>query len=146
MNSTDILLAGVAVLNIVLLFLLISLVKDVMMLKLLSQQLQTTMTAIGNKINMHDVMLVKIGNAFNELTLMLGTLVDKFSMMDDRSQSGSLYRTMDGKYMGTSLEDLIKKIQADGAEQSYLSQDEIEGLKRLFEDMDDNEDDNPNSI
>lgn len=147
MSAIHILLVGTLVLNCFLLFLLISVVKDLVTVKMLTQQTQqqlhSALIGIINKQNAHDMMLSKIGNGFNELTSLLGNIVDKLSFFESFSpKNGSIYRTMDGKFAGASLEDLIKKIQDAGEEQTYLSQEEIDGLRKLFEDDDDDEEEN----
>jgi hypothetical protein len=54
-----------------------------------------------------------------------------------------MFRTIDGKYAAPSLEKLIEKIKKDGAEGEYLSEDELDGLRQLFEENDDEDvDDN----
>jgi hypothetical protein len=141
MSVIELLLAGVIILNIVLLFVLISLVRDLVAMKMMVQQVHSAFGAVMNKLGSHDILLAKIGNAFNELTSTMGNVVDKLTMLEQfPPQMGSLYRTMDGKYIGSTLEDLIKKIQASGEEQTYLSPDELDGLRKLFDDDDDDDD------
>lgn len=141
MSVIELLLAAVIISNIILLFIVISLVRDLVTMKMMIQQVHMAFGNVMNKLSGHDILLAKIGNAFNELTTTLGNVVDKLTMLESfPPHMGSLYRTMDGKYTGSTLEELIKKIQASGEEQSYLSQDELDSLRRLFEDEDDDDD------
>jgi hypothetical protein len=141
MSTIELLFAFLIIVNFGVLFILVSLLKDIATMKLLTQQLHGVFGNVLTKLSTHEVMLAKVGNAFNELTALMGSVVDKMNFLDNSNQMGSLYRTMDGKFAGSSLEDLLKKIQAAGQEQNYLSQEEIEGLRRLFENDDDDESD-----
>lgn len=140
MNTITILLIGLMVLNIILLFLLISVVKDLVLMKMITQQLHSGFASLLNRLNNQDVLLNKIGNAFNDMTNTISSMIDKLSIFDHMPPNvGSVYRTVDGKYAGSTLEDLLKKIQAAGEEQNYLSQEELDGLRKLFEDDDEDE-------
>ena len=84
--------------------------------------------------------LQKVGTSFAEFTNIMEVLVDRFEMTSDgrglNSKLGMMYRTLDGKYAAESLEDLINKIKKDGTEDNYLSTDELDNLRKMFETTD----------
>jgi hypothetical protein len=57
-------------------------------------------------------------------------VVDKFEHI---SGGRGMYKTTDGKYTARSLEELIYKIKQDDAEDLYFSKDELDNLKKMFE-------------
>ena len=140
MSIIELLFAFLVVLNFGMLFILISLIKDLATMKLLVQQLHGVFGNVLTKLSSQELMLAKVGNAFNELTTLMGSVVDKLNFFDGPPM-GSVYRTMDGKFTGSTLEELIKKIQSAGQEQNYLSPEEVDGLRKLFEDDADEDDD-----
>jgi hypothetical protein len=137
MNIT-LIVGFLVVINIILLFAVILLIRDIVGIKFLSSQMHNGLGNILNRMQQQDMFLNKLGNGFGQFTAMVENLVDK---MNDQlgPRGGMLYRTIDGKYAATSLEDLINKIKDNGEEKSYLSEEEIDGLRKLFEEDDDEE-------
>lgn len=143
---------AIGLVNLILLFLCLSLYKDIISMKLLTQQLHQAMAGLATRAHQQEVILHKISGSFNEFTHLVGNVVDRlddvsmFSPNMNMMKSGMLYRTLDGKYAGSSLEDLLNKIKKDGAESNYLSEEEIEQLRRMFsqdEEEDSDDDFNP---
>jgi hypothetical protein len=141
---------ALGLINIILLFLCLSLYKDIISVKLLTQQLHQAMAGLAMRAQQQEVILHKISASFNEFTNLVGSVVDRLEdfplMAGPPMKGGMLYRTLDGKYAGSSLEDLMKKIKDDGAEGNYLSEEEIEQLRRMFneDDMEEDSDDDFN--
>jgi hypothetical protein len=118
-------------------------------MKLLTQQLHQAMAGLAARAQQQEIIMHKLAASFNEFTNLIGTVVDRledFPLMGmPPMKGGMLYRTLDGKYAAPSLEDLINKIKKDGTETNYLSEEEIEQLRRMFnEDEEDNSDDDFN--
>lgn len=139
MNIT--LIVGFLVLvNFIVLIGLILLIRDIVSIKLLSTQVHNALGNVVGRMQQQDIYLNKLGNAFGQFTSLIEGMVDKMNDQDMMGpRQGMLYRTIDGKYAASSLEDLVNKIKNDGAEDNYLSKDEIDDLRRLFEDDDDEE-------
>jgi len=142
---------ALGLINIILLFLCLSLYKDIISVKLLTQQLHQAMAGLAMRNQQQEILLQKLSNSFNEFTNLMGNVVDRLDDfplmgMPPMKGGGMVYRTLDGKYAGSSLEDLMKKIKDDGAEGNYLSEEEIEQLRRMFneDDMEDDSDDDFN--
>lgn len=149
MSGLEVLIIVLCVLNAVTLGLLVSYSKDSVAQKLLVTQMHTALGTLSGRLAEQSAYLQKVGNAMTEFTNVMDNAVENMSRMPmgPGGQMGMLYRTLDGKYSAQSLEDLIDKIKKDGAEENYLSEDEINGLRKLFEDKlfedNDEEDFNP---
>jgi hypothetical protein len=145
MSGIEVIVVISLVFNAFCLGLLISMGKDTATQKLLTSQMYSALTALTARIGEQSTYLQKIGNTLTEFTSLLDDMVFQ---INGRNNAGMLYRTMDGKYAAQSLEELIGKIKRDGVEESYLSEEEINGLRKLFEedgDEDDNNDHNFNN-
>lgn len=142
--NTELIVGFLALINVIVLVGLMIVIRDVVSIKLLSTQLHNAVGTIVNRMQQQDVYLNKLGNAFTDFTSLVETVVDKLNdqdMIDPRR--GMLYRTIDGKYAAPSLQDLIDKIKNDGQSDNYLSKDEIDDIRKLFDtDNDEEEDDN----
>lgn len=143
MSGLEVIVIVSLIINAFCLGLIISMGKDAATQKLLTSQMYSAVTTLTTRIAEQSSYLQKIGSTMSELTNLLDDLVfqinNKINMM---GHPGMMYRTMDGKYSAQSLEELIGKIKRDGVEDNYLSEDEINGLRKLFEDED--TDDNMN--
>lgn len=140
---TAALIAGMVVLgiiNLMLLFFVFTLFKDNSALKLLVTQMHIGLGNLTTRILNQEAYLQKVGNSFAEFTNIMEELVDRFEMGSEirgpNSKMGMMYRTLDGKYAAGSLEDLISKIKKDGTEDNYLSTDELDHLRKMFETTD----------
>ena len=139
MNMT-IILGFLVLVNFIVLIGLVLLIRDIVSIKLLSTQVHNALGNVVGRMQQQDIYLNKLGNAFSQFTSLIEGVVDKINDQDMMGpRQGMLYRTIDGKYAASSLEDLVNKIKTDGAEDNYLSKDEIDDLRRLFEDDDDEE-------
>lgn len=79
----------------------------------------------------------KLAGGMTEFIDMTGELIERIDMMIGNKQAA--YRTADGKYSASTLEELINKIREDQASDEYFSDDDINKLRDLFEDDDDDE-------
>jgi len=135
-----IILGFLVLVNFIVLIGLVLLIRDIVSIKLLSTQVHNALGNVVGRMQQQDIYLNKLGNAFSQFTSLIEGVVDKINDQDMMGpRQGMLYRTIDGKYAASSLEDLVNKIKTDGAEDNYLSKDEIDDLRRLFEDDDDEE-------
>lgn len=147
----------VGIVNIILLFINLSVYRDVSNFKLLLSQAHAGIAGLSQKLNSQENFLNRLGSAFSDLTNSLESMSEKFQfMLESGPRMGSMYRTIDGKYSASSLEDLLNKIKDDNVEEKYLSSDEMDALRKLFhkeemendEDIQDDDDDdtfNPNT-
>lgn len=146
MGAIEVVAIVSVILNVLCLGLLHSLSKDMVAQKLLTAQFQQGIGNIAHRMAEQGAYLQKVGNTLTEFTNVMDNLVDKISQPRGLPpgfppQMGTLYRTLDGKYAAQTLEDLIDKIKEDGNEENYLSEEEMNGLRKLFEDDDDDESD-----
>jgi hypothetical protein len=120
-----------AVFGAITLWFVLGIWKSILELKSLVQkevtETKTMISGISLRLVNHEKFFEKLGNAVHELVM---TLNERFTRPDNYH---TMYRTMDGKYTASSLEDLLIKIRRDGAEKEYLSDDEIDTLRRMFE-------------
>jgi len=148
MTNVILVLTVVGIVNIILLFINLSIFKDLILMKVLITQMHNLLGVMGNKLQSQENYLHKIGNAFTEFTTLIENITDKLNSRGPFGMMGTMYKTMDGKYAASSLEELVDKIKADGNEDNYLSSDELEELRRMFDDDGDDDDDddsfNPN--
>jgi hypothetical protein len=124
----------VGIINIILLFMILSIYKDVSNFNILLTQVHAATGALSQKIQSQEIFLNRLGSAFSDLTNSLESMSDKIQfVLEAGPRMGSMYRTIDGKYTATTLEDLINKIKEDNVEEKYLSQDELDSIRDLFE-------------
>jgi len=144
MTVTETVFIVSAVLNVVVLFILLSMYRDTNATKLLIGQIHGALGNVASRVHAQEAYLQKLGSAFSDFTNLMESVAEKIEMVTNMRQ-GSVYRTMDGKYAASSLQDLIEKIRKDGVESEYLSEEELEGLRQLFadDDEDDENDFNP---
>lgn len=122
-----------SVINVLVLILVFIMYTKFIDMKTYVSQLHTGMTTVLSKLFTVEHLMVKLSTGFTEFIQMTEGLVD-------RVEGGMLhpryYRTGDGKYTAHSLNELIEKIKNDDAEKEYFSEDEINKLRKLFEEDD----------
>lgn len=141
----------VGIVNIILLFINLSMFRDISNFKLLLNQMHSGLGGLSQKLNSQENFLNRLGSAFSDLTNSLEGMSEKLQFMIETSapRMGSMYRTIDGKYSATSLEDLLSKIKEDNVEDKYLSPDELDNIRKLFQKeelLDEDEEDNDDDI
>lgn len=140
MTISEVILVISGVINVICLFLIFRSYDNIHTMKIQSEQLHAGMGNMLGRILGLEQALNRIGVGFTEFINTTGTLIEKIdSAQHQHTRFGKMYRTADGKYTGTSLEDLISKIRQDRAEGEYFSDEEIDKLRSLFEDDDDSE-------
>lgn len=139
MTLIEVVLVISLVLNLVATFIVLSMYRDTTMTKMLIGQIHGALGNIAGKVHTQEAYLHKLGNAFSDFTNLMENIAEKMDTFGQPHNTG-IFRTVDGKYAATSLEKLIEKIKKDGVENEYLSEEEIDGLRKLFED-DDSDDD-----
>lgn len=139
MNINETVLIVLLVINIIGVFINLSVYRDNNTIKLLMNQMHGAIGTLVGRMQAQEQYLQRLGNAFSDFTNIMESIADKIEHVAPPSGIG-MFRTIDGKYSATSLQELMDKIKKDGREGEYLSDDEIEGLRQLFED--DDEDDN----
>lgn len=140
MTLTEVVLVISVAFNITTMFVVLSMYRDMGLMKMLIGQIHGALGNVAGKVHTQEAYLQKLGNAFSDFTNLMESVAEKIDMAANIRQ-GSVYRTMDGKYAASSLQDLIEKIRKDGVENEYLSEEELEGLRQLFSDDDDDDSD-----
>jgi hypothetical protein len=84
------------------------------------------MSTTISKIFAIEQLIAKMANGFTELIDMTGNMVDG-------SYNKILYKTADGRYTGSTVDELISNIKKDGELDEYFTDDELDKLKKLFE-------------
>lgn len=137
MTITDVVLVASGVVNVICLFLVFHSYGILQSMKNHVEQFHAGLGNILGRILRIEQGVQRLGDGFTEFINATGNLVEKLDSMN-QMKMGQMYRTVDGKYMGASLEDLISKIRRDKAEGQYFSDEELDKLRNLFEDNDDN--------
>jgi arsenate reductase-like glutaredoxin family protein len=139
MTVTIMVIVILAIFNILTLLLTFGVYVIVLNTKFHTSQVQNAMTVLVNKTLAVESTLSKLTSSFTEYIEIATEVADKISMIVP--EEGQVYRTMDGAYSATSLDELINKIKKDGKVEKYLSED-MDQLTKLFEeDMSDDDDD-----
>lgn len=145
MTIVDVVLIVIGVLNILFMTFMMSLIKDVVSIKLLITQLHTATSSLASRSINQELAVNKLGQGFSEFVNLATTMIDKIETMvvgGGTIGGGRIYRTTDGRFTATSLDDLMNKIKNAGKEEDYtpLTQDDMDKLKNLFEQSDEDED------
>jgi hypothetical protein len=114
--------------------------RDSLLAKQHLAELRTMVVGLNLRLTTYEKYFDKLGTGLNQLVAIMNS-----SSMDSPGYH-TMYRTMDGKYTATSIEDLLAKIRRDGLEKEYLSDEEIDGLRKMFQEEDDEDDDGPEDI
>jgi hypothetical protein len=115
--------------------------KEGLVLKSSIKELQIGLMTTLNKVHGLEHLTNKIGSSFTEFINITNNLVDKMSGMSNGSRHGHLYKTTDGKYSATSIDELINKIKNANEESQYFSDEELDKLRNMFSNEDDDDDD-----
>jgi HAMP domain-containing protein len=143
MTITETVLIILLVVNVIMLSMSMSIYRDNHTIKLLIGQMHSALGNVINRIHAQEVYLQKLGTAFTEFTELMERIADRIELVESsRNFNTGMYRTIDGRYTASTLEKLIEKIKKDGTERDYLSDEELEGLRQLFEENDEEDDDN----
>lgn len=136
--NTELVLTVLIVVNIITLILTFLIYTSLLTMKTHIAQMHSGMGTILSRIINTEQLVAKLGSGFTEFINVTGEVVDKLSsVMTGTTKFGQIYRTADGKYVASSLEELVEKIKNDSSESDYFTQEEIDRLKKLFEQDDD---------
>lgn len=141
MTITELVLVVSCVINIFTLILAFSVFKEGLALKSSIKELQIGLMTTLNKVHGLEHLSNKIGTSLSEFINLTGNAVEHIEMMLGGTRTKQLYKTSDGKYTATSIEELINKIKDSNEDSKYFSEDELNKLRNMFEDEDDDEDD-----
>jgi len=144
MTILEIMLILVGVLNVLFMALMIPLIKDMVTIKLLMTQIHSATAAIASRTTNQELMISKLGNSFSEFVDMVTNMIDRVDMI---AGSGRIYRTTDGRFSGTSVQELMDKIKEAGEENEYISKEDMindmDSLRKMFEQRNEDEDEEP---
>lgn len=144
MTIFEVMLILVGVLNILFMAFMIPLIKDIVAIKLLMTQLHTATTTLASRAINQELMISKLGTSFADFVNMASNMIDRIDMVGG---SGRIYKTADGKFSGTSIQDLMDKIKQAGEEDDYISKEDMSNdmdrLRKMFEQQDDTDDEEP---
>lgn len=140
MTIVETVLVVSAVINVIQLLLVFVLFINSMSVKLQVQQMHAGLGNALSKLFGLEQITNKMATGFADFIKITEDLVDRV----DEPRIGQVYRTSDGKYSARTLDELIGKIKNDKNETEYFSDDELNNLRRLFEEDDDDFDDEDN--
>jgi hypothetical protein len=141
MNTTEWVILISTLINVLLLFLVYSMHNKVLTGAVHTQNLLNGISSMVHRMAVLEHNLHKLSSAFTDFVDATGSLVDKIQMMNNMTMEG-MYRTMDGRYSARTIEELINKIRKDNNESTYFNEDELDKLRQMFSDNDDEEEDN----
>ena len=98
------------------------------------------MSTIVSKLLMLESVISKLGIGFTEFVNVTGDLMDRLEFTGS-GPSTKVFKTSDGKFVAGSVEELMDKIKNADVKGEYFSEDEIDKLRNLFEENDEDEDD-----
>jgi hypothetical protein len=128
-----------AVLNILLIVLVFLMYTSLISIKMQINQMHVGMSTMLSKVLMLENITSRIATGFTEFIDATGDMLDKIDFMINRPPP-RMYKTSDGKFIAGSVEELMDKIKDLDSAGDYFSDDEINKLRNLFEEND--EDDN----
>jgi hypothetical protein len=130
MSIIEVLAVILAVINVILLFLLFNVYKEVSRLYLYIKQTHDAQGSIVAKLLGIEAVLGKVAAGFAEMVGATEDMMDKLDMTF--MGPPQMYQTTDGKYTAPSIDELIKKIRKDSLEQKYFSDEDLLNLKSMF--------------
>jgi hypothetical protein len=141
MTITELVLVVSCVLNILTILLVFLVYRDTLTLKSSVRELHVGLITSLNKVQGIEHLTNKIGTSLAEFINLTGNAVEHIEMMIGNPRGKHLYKTSDGKYAATSIEELINKIKDSNEDSKYFSEDELNKLRNMFDDDDDEDDD-----
>jgi len=129
----------IGIMNVLLLILTFLMYTNLISAKVHINQMHVGMASILGKVISLESVTAKMAAGFTEV---VGLTEDMIGRMDIPSggYSNQVYKTKDGKYTAKTLDELLNKIKEDDAESEYFSDADLDKLRDLFEN-DDEEDD-----
>lgn len=127
--------AVMAVVNVISLVLIFIMYHNMISMKLHITQAHTGLASILSRTLAIEATLVRISGGFTDLVDTTGNLLDRME-----GSMSPLFKTSDGKYVASSIEELIIKMKTDKKDSEYFSDEEVDKLRQLFEPDDDIDD------
>lgn len=141
MTTSELVFTISSVVNILLLVFVIIMYMTIFEMRLYIRQLHTGVSNLLSRVLTIETVMNKIGMGLTELTNFSGNIIE----MITAGKTGKIFKTTDGKYVASSLEELLNKVQQDNAESDYFSEDDLEKLRSMFEQDDSDEEDEDES-
>ena len=138
MNVTETVLVGVAIINVLLLFLVFSIYVSMMGLKFNISQIHSGISTAIIKLTAIEQFSQRLGTSFTEFINVVEGMMERLDNVM-HIKNGQVYKTVDGKYTAGSIEELIEKIKRNNEEDDHFSEEEMDKLRNLFETDDDDE-------
>jgi hypothetical protein len=126
-----------SIFNLLSIFLVFAVFANLIRIKTLVEQTHVGVGNVLGRVLGVEQSVSKISQGFTEFIQMTEGMVDR---LDDDGKFNQIYKTTDGRYSAKTLDELINKIKNDGEETEYFSDTDINKLKSLFEQDDDDED------
>ena len=139
MSVVETVLVVIALINIIVLILTFIMYTSLISIKIYINQMHVGMATILGKVMALESVTSKLATGFTEA---IGLTEEMLARMDTGSigHSNQIYKTKDGKYTAKTLDELLNKIKDDDAESEYFSDFDVDKLRDLFEEDDDEED------
>lgn len=136
MSITDVILVMSAVLSTLTAALTFLLFVYTLNIRNQVQQIYQSMSTVLMKLFVIEQITSKMATGFTDFVKLTEEAFDSA-----QGPKGSmLYKTMDGKYSAHTVDELIEKIKKDGTAHDYFDEEELDKLKRLFDNEDDESD------
>jgi hypothetical protein len=130
----------ISIMNLISLVLTFLMYSQFMSTRVYISQIHSGLASVLGKVISVEHTTVKMAQGFTE---MIATIESVLSKLDSSSfkYGNQIFKTKDGKYTGSSVDELLEKIRDAGEESEYFSDTEIDQLRKLFDDGSDDEDD-----
>jgi hypothetical protein len=135
MNVIEVVLVASSVINVILLVLVFIMYANISTMKIHLTQVHAGLGSVLGKMLAMEQVISKLAMGFSEFVEMSGNLIDRLNGELSDTETGALYRTIDGKYSASSLEELMEKIKGNEDDRNTFNED-IDRLKNIFEDDD----------
>lgn len=133
MSITELILVASLVINVFTILLTFIIFHTLMSLKPQIQQIHSGLSTTLAKLFSIEHILDKMGNGFTEFIKLTENMMDY-----TQGPTGKIvYKTTDGKYTAKSIDELVEKIKDAGEADEYFSDEELDKLKKLFDEDDD---------
>lgn len=137
MSITEVLFVVSAVINVITIVLTFMLFVYTLNIRNQVQQIYQAMSTVLMKLFTLEQLTSKMANSFTDFIKLTEEAFDNAQ----GPKGMMLYKTTDGKYSAQTVEELIEKIKKDGNGDEYFNDEELDKLKRLFDNEDDDDSD-----
>lgn len=102
-----------------------------------SSQQKIVNVAVTGRLKEIETFCNKLGTSITELISLLESITKYIEQDNSHGVIDGVYKTLDGKYTANSIDELIRKIRNDdGSDSSELTQEDIDKMRKMFEDED----------